>query len=454
MSQPTDVVAAVETPSPTPQCETTNRILTRCAELAQITDEPGRITRGFLTDAMERANTLVANWMEQAGLCTELDVAGNLIGTLPSHLDNAPVLVFGSHLDTVRDAGAYDGVLGVLLALAVVEELDGASLPFDLEIVAFADEEGLRYGVPFLGSQALIGELDPTFLTRCDDQGISMAEAIRGWGGDPAAISCRYAGRRSIGYLEAHIEQGPYLEHHDLPLGILEAICGSCWLNLRFVGEAGHAGTTPMELRRDAMPAAAELVLAAESLAQQEPGLVATVGKLSPTPGAGNVIAGGVELSLDIRHADSRRLATAVDQMLCTGRTIAAARGLHFEHEALHRQDGVAADARLSQTLSEAVTATDNKAECLVIGAGHDALIMSRIMPMTMLFLRSPGGISHHPDEAVLPADVGAALTVLGAFVRRLAGLEEPQDWGPAWDLAWPEGPAWSPIAAAWDVEG
>lgn len=426
------------------------RVLRRCAELARISDEPGRITRGFLSTAMEEADARVASWMERAGMHAQLDVTGNLIGTYPSPREDAPLLVLGSHLDTVRDAGPYDGVLGVLLALASVEELDGASLPFDIEVVAFADEEGLRYGVPFLGSQALIGELDPAFLERRDEDGVTMADAIRSWGGDPGEIRCRYEGRRLIGYLEAHIEQGPWLEHRDLPLGALEAISGACWLRLSFSGRAGHAGTTPMELRRDPLPAAAEVVLAAERLAREEPSLVATVGKLKPRPGASNVIAGSVELSLDVRHPDSQVLASAVDRLLDRCRAIADERRLRFEHEVLHRQDGVEADPQLSQILNEAMAASGLTAERLVIGAGHDALIMARRMPMAMLLLRSPGGISHHPDEAVLPGDVEAALTVLTTFLQRLARDEASRDWELASELGWPE-TVGATGEAAWD---
>lgn len=404
------------------------RILDRCSELAQLTDEPGCITRSFLSPAMDKANTLVASWMQQAGLSTELDAAGNLIGTLSCGRQDAPLLVLGSHLDTVRDAGAYDGILGVLLALAVVENLEETQLPFDLEVIGFSDEEGLRYGVPFLGSRGLIGELDTNFLEKRDKDGVTMATAIEQWGGDPQQIQCRYRNRRLIGYFEAHIEQGPTLEHRDLPLGILEAISGSCWLNLTLEGRAGHAGTTPMDLRRDPMPAAAEIVLATEDLARQEDGLVATVGKLCPIPGAGNVIAGKVELSLDMRHPNSRRLDAAVECCLDHCREVAQKRGLHFDYEVLHRQDGVEANAELSNHLAEAVTMTGTEAFRLPIGAGHDALIMARIMPIAMLLLRSPGGISHHPDENVLPQDVEAAVAAMDCFVRRLASQEASAD--------------------------
>lgn len=436
-----------------------HRILERCHELATLTDEPGRITRGFLSPAMEKVNDRVAGWMEAAGLRTELDTAGNLIGTYPCATEDPPVLVLGSHLDTVRNAGAYDGVLGVLLALAVAEKQGGAPLPFELEIVGFADEEGLRYGIPFLGSQALIGELDPAVLGRRDDDGISMAEAIRAWGGDPDAIACRYADRRPLGFLEAHIEQGPWLEHRDLPLGILEAISGACWSRLRFTGQAGHAGTTPMALRRDALPAAAEAVLAAEALARADEDLVATVGKIEVYPGASNVIPAGVELSLDLRHPDSRDLTAAKDRLLETCHEIARRRDLVVEHQVLHRQDGVEADPALSRLLAESAHAAGYDVGSLVVGAGHDALVIARRMPMTMLLLRSPGGISHHPDESVATDDVSAALTVMEGFVARLAHREAALGEGE--DLELPphdrDGTAVakpSPMASALEIEG
>lgn len=405
------------------------RILARCDELARISDEDGRITRGFLSDAMKRATALVEGWMRRAGMRTEIDAAGNLIGLRPGHAGvhrpgDLPVLVLGSHLDTVRDAGRYDGVLGVLLAVEVARQLQGRPLPFDLEVVAFSDEEGLRYGVPFLGSRALIGQLDPALLDLRDESGTSMADAIRSWGGDPSASGCRYAGRRTLGYFEAHIEQGPWLEHQGLPVAVLEAIAAACWLRLRFHGRAGHAGTTPMELRLDPMPAAAEVVLAAERLALDEPGLVATVGKLSPAPGAGNVIAGSVELRLDLRHPASAGLASALDSMLGGCREIAARRGLRIEHEILHRQESVDADPRLSALLADAVAAADTPVRRLAVGAGHDALIMARVMPVTMLLLRCAGGVSHHPDEAVSPADVDVAVAAAITFVERLSDLE------------------------------
>ena len=425
-------------------------ILRRCDILAQITEEPGRITRGFLSDAMGEVNTQVAQWMNEAGLTTELDIAGNLIGSRTHGEEEAPLLVLGSHLDTVRDAGRYDGILGVLMAVAVAQAFQDEDLPFDLEIIGFSDEEGLRYGVPFLGSQALIGDLDPAVLSRRDEKGVPMADAISDWGGNPEAMCCRYKDRRLLGYVEAHIEQGPLLEYRDLSIGILEALSGSAWLNLRFEGHAGHAGTTPMELRRDPMPAAAELVLEAERLARDERDLVATVGKLEPRPGAGNVIPGEVELSLDMRHPDGRRLSTALDRLLEKGREVARQRDLTFTHEILHRQEGLQADPGLSQLLTQAAERHGADPVPLVIGAGHDALIMSRRMPVAMLFLRSPGGISHHPDESVRTQDVATAFATLQGFVRDLASREERREKELAWRLS-ASGSAVSDADALWD---
>lgn len=406
------------------------RVLERCVELGEITEEPGRLTRGFLTEAMRRATETVGGWMREAGLETELDNAGNLIGTLRCPRSASAgarsgydpgLLVLGSHLDTVRDAGRYDGTLGVLLAVSLAERL-GEALPFDVEVVAFSDEEGLRFGVPFLGSRALLGELDPGLLHCRDEAGISILEAIRSWGGNPERLDDRYGTRHLLGYLEAHIEQGPVLEHLGQPLGVLAAISSSCWLRLRFEGYAGHAGTTPMELRRDPLPAAAEAALAAEALGREREGLVATVGQLRPEPGAGNVIPGAVELSLDLRHPDRGVLSNAVARLLAACGEIAERRDLDLEHEILCRQDGVEADETLSDLLGEAAGVG---AERLAIGAGHDAMIMARRMPMTMLLVRSPGGVSHHPDETVLPGDVEAALAAMEGFVHRLARREE-----------------------------
>ncbi|MEM1179597.1 MAG: Zn-dependent hydrolase [Acidobacteriota bacterium] len=403
-----------------------HEILRRCDELAEFSDEPHRITRGYLSPAMDQATECVARWMEAAALETELDGAGNLVGIRRSTVADAPVLVLGSHLDTVRDAGRYDGVLGVLLAIAAAQGLDGRPLPFDLEVVAFADEEGLRFGAPFLGSKALIGELGDDLLELSDAGGAHLRDVIDLWnrrhsGGPPPPLRCRYRDRRPLGYVEAHIEQGPRLESCGTSLGILEAIACSWWLRLRFTGRAGHAGTTPMALRRDPMPAAAAVVLEAERLARGTPDLVATVGRLEVAPGAGNVIPGAVELTVDMRHPDHATLDRQVQALLLTAKQLADERGLGFSSETLHREAGVGADPDLSSRLEGAAQAAGIDATRLVVGAGHDALVMARRMPVTMLLVRSPGGLSHHPDEAVALEDVDAAYRVMRGFLHRQA---------------------------------
>ncbi|MCG8461774.1 MAG: allantoate amidohydrolase [Holophagales bacterium] len=406
------------------------RVLARCDHLARISDEPGRITRSYFSPALERAMARVADWMEKAGLAVERDGAGNGIGVLPSGRSGAPVLVLGSHLDTVRDAGRYDGVLGVLLALEVAASFGPGDLPFDLEVVAFADEEGLRFGAPFLGSRALVGELDAGHLALTDARGMTLAGALRAWrgkGSDPVPPPYRYRDRRTLGYLEAHIEQGPWLEARELPVGVLECLCAARWLRLRFAGRAGHAGTTPMDLRRDPMPAAAEVVIAAERLAREREGLVATVGSLEVSPGAGNVIPGEVELRLDVRHPNVRALEAAVAELLDSGHDAARRRHVELTVEILSREDGAEADPLLAEMLAEAASRAGVAAGSLVCGAGHDALILARHMPMAMLLLRSPGGVSHHPDEAVLLEDVEAAFRVMRQFVEQMAGRVAPE---------------------------
>lgn len=416
-------------------------LLARCDQLGGCSDETDRLTRSFLSPALEEAMTVVAGWMQEAGLETERDGAGNLIGSYCCGQADAPVLVLGSHLDTVRDAGRYDGALGVLLAVATAERtVAGAAppaapkLPFDLDVVAFADEEGLRFGAPFLGSKAFAGSLEDSVLDLRDTEDVSLREALARWSGAPVTLPLpyRYQDRRMLGYVEAHIEQGPVLEQQNLSLGILEAIAASCWLRLSLTGAAGHAGTTPMSLRHDPLPAAAEIVLAAERLARDDGEMVATVGRLEALPGAGNVIAGHVELSLDMRHADISRLEKAVESMLERCRQIAARRGLGFEAETLHFEPGVHAAPQLSARLERAARASGIETMPLVIGAGHDALVMARRMPVSMLLLRCPGGLSHHPDEKVLAGDVEDALCCLHGFVAGLAADLRLQDIDPA----------------------
>ncbi|MEN3283017.1 MAG: allantoate deiminase, partial [Solirubrobacteraceae bacterium] len=313
----------------TPASRYATTVLERCDALAEFSDDPGRLTRRFATPAWRAAGEAVEAWMHEAGMATRRDAIGNVIGRLEGA--GAGTFVLGSHLDTVVDAGRYDGPLGVLVAIACAQRLrdEGREPPLALEVVAFADEEGVRYGTAYLGSATLAGTLDRALLERTDVNGISMADAIAAIGGDATALD---GARRDpvdlLGYCEVHIEQGPVLEEEDVPVGVVTAIAGQTRARVTFAGSPGHAGTVPMEMRHDALPAAAEWILAVEEAARAGEGLVATVGDARIDPGAANVIPGQVILALDVRHADDGARAAAAAQLRERADAIARARGL------------------------------------------------------------------------------------------------------------------------------
>jgi allantoate deiminase len=399
-------------------------ILQRIETLARISENPQDLTRTFASPAMHRANTLVAAWMKGAGMTTQVDVIGNLIGHYPGTTPNAKILLLGSHLDTVRNAGKFDGPLGVLLAVACVNELhrQRIRLPFAIKVVGFTDEEGVRYQCAYLGSKALAGCFARKELSRKDANGVSMAEAITRFGGNPAQIkSAALIPSNLLGYVEAHIEQGPVLEQKKLAVGIVNAIAGQTRARFRFLGRAGHAGTTPMNLRQDALCAAGEFVLAAEALAKATRGLVATVGEIAARPGAANVIPGEVCLSLDIRHSKDSIRKSAFRTLETKARHIARRRKLQFGGELVQETAAVACSPRLSGLLGAAIKRRQKTVPSFSSGAGHDAAIMARITPAAMLFLRCRKGISHHPDESVKARDVAIALAVLNDFLQLFA---------------------------------
>lgn len=398
------------------------RALRRCAILARLSEEPGRLTRTFLSPPMREVHRRVRRWLEAAGMQVRVDAVGNIIGRYPAAREPAPTFLIGSHLDTVPDAGAYDGVLGVMVGIAAVEALGGRRLPFAVEVVGFSEEEGVRFGVPFLGSRALAGRFEPGLLELHDDRGVSVAEAIRDFGLDPERIpECSLAGRPVLGYLEVHIEQGPVLEERGLALAAVETIVGQERADLYFAGQAAHAGTTPMPRRRDALLGAAEFALAAEAEARSTPGLVATVGRIGVEPGAANVIPGICQISLDLRHARDAVRREAAARLRDAATDIAARRRLDWTWQTIYDQPAVDLDPRLTGLLLEAMAAAGHPPERLVSGAGHDAMIMAGVVPSAMLFIRTPGGLSHHPDEHVLPEDVAAAIAVTVALLERLA---------------------------------
>jgi allantoate deiminase len=398
-------------------------VMERIEALARISEELGKLTRTFCSPAMRQANKLVGSWMREAGMTVSEDAIGNLIGRYPSRGEGGKTFLLGSHLDTVRDAGKFDGPLGVLIAIACVQQLHQSQvqLPFSIEVIGFADEEGVRYQTTYLGSKVLAGKFNEHDLKRIDVQDVSMADAIKNFGGDPEKLqAARRDPQKLLGYAEVHIEQGPVLEKKYQPVGVVSAIAGQTRIKARFTGRAGHAGTTPMNLRQDALAAAAEFILAVESSARAQAGLVATVGQIETKPGASNVIPGEVNLSVDVRHQldDTRTMAVAHLQDLA--HQIGGKRSVTTDWEVVHEAPSVPCSRDLSDLLSKAARQHLVEVTELPSGAGHDAAMMGDITPVAMLFVRCKGGISHHPDESVEMDDVRVAIAVMNDFLLSL----------------------------------
>ena len=396
------------------------KIISRCRELARVTDTPGQTTRLFLSAATRDAHTLITRWMREAGLVARADDVGNLRAVRRSAKKDAPTLVLFSHIDTVPNAGAFDGPLGVVLALAAVEELHATPLPFHVELIAFAEEEGVRFAFPFLSSLAVTGQLTEEMLSRVDGDGVSVADAIRGFGLDPMRVAetCPLM-TGTFGALEVHIEQGPVLEADNASLAVVDAVVGQSRLKLSFEGQANHAGTTPMALRHDALVAAAQWIVEVERYAASYTQLVATVGKIEALPGAMNVVPGMVHVTLDVRHPKDEARHAAVAHLVSKAEAFGAARGMKARAEVLSEQKAVPMDHDLTVKLHKAAERSGYDAKGMFSGAGHDAMIVAGHVPTTMLFVRSPGGLSHHPDEAVREEDVEAALaTVLNLLMH------------------------------------
>jgi allantoate deiminase len=397
-------------------------VLERCDALAAFTEERARITRRFATPALREAGEAVRKWMEAAGMVSRRDAIGNVIGRIEGTGDGT--LLIGSHLDTVRDAGRYDGMLGVLVGIACVERLRdaGRSLPYAVEVLGFADEEGVRYGTAYLGSSVIAGRFDLAALERCDADGVRMDEALRAFGGAPERLmNSKREPADLIGYYEVHIEQGPVLEAENLSLGVVSAIAGQTRATVSFSGEAGHAGTVPMTLRRDAVCAAAEWILATEALAREEDGLVATTSELAVQPGASNVIPSSATLSLDLRHGEDAVRSHASERLRRRAAAVADSRGVTSEWRIVQETPAVTCSRQLTATLSEAIAAAGHPVTRLASGAGHDAAILATIAPVSMLFVRCAGGVSHNPAESVRIEDVAAAIDASTRFLELLA---------------------------------
>jgi allantoate deiminase len=400
-------------------------VVARCRKLAGFSEDAAGTRRTFLSPPMRACHAEIDAWLKGAGAEVRTDAAGNLRGFYPAAKSPAPRILLGSHLDTVPNAGAYDGILGVVLAVALLESLEGRRLPFAMEIVGFSEEEGVRFGTPFIGSRALVGRLDGELLNRRDANGISVRDAIREFGLNPAEIPSAALSGDTLAYLEFHIEQGPVLESLKRPLGVVEAIAGQRRMEFTFTGRANHAGTTPMQLRHDAIAAAAEWILAVEQTAKGDPDLVATVGKIEAKPGATNVIAGETQATLDIRHKWDDVGARAAATLIRLGQEIAAQRRLSVRHSVLLNQGAVAMDPFLVNQIETAIRKIRCEPHRMTSGAGHDAMILAEKVPAAMIFLRSPGGISHDPAEAVIVDDVAKAIECGMQLLDQLAKSEE-----------------------------
>ena len=397
------------------------RVMHRCALLARITERQGQILRMFLSPAMEAVHRAMRPWMETAGMTVTVDRVGNLRGLYPAERGDAPRLLIGSHLDTVPNAGAYDGVLGVLMGVALAEGLAGQRLPFAIEVVGFSDEEGTRFGVPFLGSRAVVGELGGELLDCADERGGTVRQALAAFSAaHPEVVGAQLA-PGSAAYLEFHIEQGPVLESENRALGIVEGLAGQSRGEAVFRGKAGHAGTTPMNIRRDALAAAAEWMTRVEAIAGQIAGTIATVGKIEAEPGAVNVIPGVARCNVDVRHAEDAMRDAAVSAIFEEAQAIARRRGIAVEARQYHEHPAVQLNAAIVEMAAQAVKRAGYATMRMTSGAGHDAMIMAPHLPAAMIFLRNPGGISHHPDESVAEQDVAAGLHAGLCFLDEFA---------------------------------
>lgn len=410
------------------------RAVARCDQLGRepFSDTPDGLFRGYLTPAHGHAVGQIAQWMCAAGMTVRIDVMGTLIGRYEGHCPDAPAFIIGSHIDSVRDAGRYDGPLGVMLGIECVAAFHAAGrrFPFAIEVMGFGDEEGSRFPASMLCSQAIAGTLDPLDLQLRDRDGISVKQALKTFEQRLTVpmhtgphTDAAYDSASVLGYLEAHIEQGPVLEAEGLAVAAVSGIAAQKRFAVSISGQAGHAGTSAMHLRKDALAAAAEIMLAIEAIARngdQDDALVATVGQLAVAPGATNVVPGRVSLSLDVRAKTDAARDAAAERVAKAIGEIEHRRGVRAHMELVQALSAAPSDSGLTRLLESAMTHAQQPQRTLVSGAGHDAMVMADLCPTTMLFIRCGGGISHNPRESVCVEHVDAAYTVMMAFFDRL----------------------------------
>jgi allantoate deiminase len=394
-----------------------DEIIGRINQLAAISETPAHLARIFLTREHRAAAELILSWMRSAGMAVHLDAIGNVCGRYEGNRPGLPCLMLGSHYDTVRDAGKWDGPLGLITAISCVGDLSkrGRRLPFAIEVTGFADEEGVRFASTLLGSRAVAGTFNESLLGSKDSAGISMREALIEFRLDPDHVgSAARARRELLAYIELHIEQGPVLEAENLPVGVVTAIAGATRLAARLTGMAGHAGTVPMALRRDALAGAAECISTIEELCRTDKaGLVGTVGYIHAMPGATNVIPGQVSFTIDIRAPTDAHRKRAVTDIVRQIEALAKRRELLLQLDITHENRTVPCAPWLKQQVAEAISAEGFRVFELPSGAGHDGMAMIDIADVGMIFVRCRGGVSHHPDEHVELADADAGARVL-----------------------------------------
>ncbi len=399
-------------------------VIARLNELARFSAESGAMTRLYLSTEHKAATLQVQMWMQEAGMTARIDAVGNVVGRYEGREQGLPALLLGSHIDTVRNAGKYDGCLGVVAAIQAVTELRAAGerLPFAIEVIAFGDEEGVRFPVTLTGSRALAGTLDVAALDAEDADRISVREALQQFGCNPFEIPSVPRRKEDVlGYVELHIEQGPVLEAEGLPVGVVTAIAGASRLTVEVAGMAGHAGTVPMALRQDALAAAAEMILAIERVGQSTEDLVATVGRIEAHPGAVNVVPGGAGFTIDIRSPSDAVRGAAIVGVEQELKAIAKRRKVGVKLARSYAEEAATCAPWLVEQLSAAVERSGIEPRRLPSGAGHDGLAMVALCPIGMLFVRCAGGISHNPAEAITAEDADIAVRVLIDFLRHLA---------------------------------